>query len=105
MPIMLYPKCWRNRADCEPVHCIDGTDETLTEEQLETFDYTPQSFVCSGNIAPDNRNIKQDAFRLCFKNDCSDEMTDNDMVDLTSIMAVISAVLNLEAVRNPSIGE
>lgn len=99
---MLYPKCWRNREDCEPIHCIDGVSEELTEEQVMTFDYTPDSFVCSGCVQ--DPEIKQDKYRLCFKNECSDEMTDNDMMDLTSIMSVCAAAMNLDAIRKVSNG-
>lgn len=104
MPIMLYPKCWRNRDDCEPIHCIDGTDEPLTEEQMMTLDYRPSSFVCSGCVKPESRVVKQDLYRLCFKNSTTDEISDNDLQDLTSIMCVASAALSLDAVRKHAHG-
>ena len=97
MPIMLYPKCWRNRDDCEPIHCIDGVSEELTEEQVMNFDYEPASFVCSGRSL--NPDVEQDQYRLCFKNHCTDEMSDNDMLDLGSIVAVIGAAQALDATR------
>lgn len=97
MPLNLYPKCWRDCADCMPIHCVDGVDADLTEEQMETLDYTPDSFVCSG-LVTGQRTIKQDAYRLCFKNHCTDEMTDNDLQDLTSVLSVIAAALNFDAV-------
>lgn len=97
MPIQLYPKCWRDRDDCKPIHCIDGTDRELTEEEYINFDYTPASFVCSGFISKKDREIEQDAYRLCFKNSCVDEMTDNDMQDLTSVMSVCSMALCYDA--------
>ena len=103
MPIMLYPKCWRDREDCEPIHCIDGVTQDLTEEQLMTFDYTPDSFVCSGCVTGE-REVNQDLYRLCFKNKASDEMTDNDLMDLTSIVSVVGAALNLDAVRKVNNG-
>ncbi|MBA1330139.1 hypothetical protein QQ73_02770 [Candidatus Endoriftia persephone str. Guaymas] len=103
MPIMLYPKCWRNRQDCEPIHCIDGVDKDLTEEQMMTLDYEPSSFVCSGHVIGE-RKVRQDAYRLCFKNHCSDEMSDNDIQDLSSVIAVAAAAINLDAVRKVNRG-
>lgn len=104
MPIMLYPKCWRNRTDCEPIHCIDGVDQPLTEEQMMTLDYTPSSFVCSGCVKPESRVTAQDAYRLCFKTPNTDEMTDNDLQDLSSIIVVASSALNLDACRKHAQG-
>lgn len=98
MPVMLYPKCWRGRDDCEPIHCIDGVDEELTEEQMMLLEYEPTSFVCTGCVQGE-REVKQDLYRLCFKNHCTDEMSDNDMQDLTSILAVVSAAVNIDAIR------
>lgn len=97
MGIQLYPKCWRNRDDCEPIHCIDAEPEGLTEEQYYSLDYTPYSFVCSGCVS--NPEVEQDQYRLCFKNHVTDEMSNNDLQDLTSIIAVVGAALNLDAVR------
>lgn len=99
MSLYLYPKCWRERTDCEPLHCIEAHDENVSEEQLDNFDYVPFSFVCSGCVKEDNRVIQQDMYRLCFKNDVSDEMTDNDIQDLTHILAVISHALAVNATR------
>ena len=97
MPIMLYPKCWRNRDDCEPIHCIDAAPEGITEDQFYELDYTPLSFVCTGCVS--DPRVQQDIYRLCFKNDSTDEMTDNDLQDLTSIVAVVGAALNIDAAR------
>ena len=99
MPMMLHPVCFRNRTDCEPIQCIDSAPENITEEQLIRCQYKPDSFVCSGCVSSDDRTIKQDLYRLCFKNDVSDEMSDNDYQDLTSIMYVISSAMALDAVR------
>lgn len=108
MPIMLYPVCWRGREDCEPIHCIDGIDPKksaeLTEEDYANFNYTPDSFVCSGCVKQEDRNIQQDMYRLCFKNEETDEMSDNDVHDLTSVVSVAAAALNLDAVRKLNSG-
>ncbi len=94
---MLYPKCWRERTDCQPIHCIDGVDHELTEEEFQTMSYTPCSFVCCGKNTSENRQVDQDIYRLCCKSEETDEMSDNDMQDLTSIIAVVGAALNLDA--------
>lgn len=104
MPIMLYPKCWRGRTDCEPLHCIDGVDSSVTEEQLITMDYLPDSFVCCGCVNIESRTIPQDAYRLCFKSDGGDEMTENDVQDLTHLVAVVSGALAVDATRRINTG-
>lgn len=102
MPLMLYPVCWRNRDDCEPIHCIDSAPPDTSEQQLMEFDYKPQSFVCAG--CSKDPQVAQDKYRLCFVNDVSDEISDNDLQDLTSVMAVASAALNLDAIRKANRG-
>lgn len=102
MPIALYPVCWRGFTDCEPIHCIDSAPPETTEEQLYEFDYTPESFVCTG--CAQNPGIEQDRYRLCFKNEATDEISENDLQDLTSIIAVVGAALNLDAVRKVNRG-
>ena len=104
MPLNLYPVCWRGRSDCEPIHCIDSAPEGTTEEQVINFDYKPTSFVCSGRVTESNRTVKQDAYRLCFKNHCCDDISDNDLHDLTSVMAVVSAALNYDAIMKVNNG-
>ena len=102
MPLNLYPVCHRKCVDCEPIHCIDAAPEDITEDQLYNFEYEPLSFVCCGKTQ--NKDVEQDIYRLCFKNDVSDEKTDNDMQDLTSIMAVASAAMNYDAVMKVNNG-
>ncbi len=102
MPINLFPVCFRNRDDCQPIHCIDAMPDDTTEEDYMNFTYKPDSFVCSGTIK--KPGIPQDKYRLCFKNHCADEISDNDLMDLTSLMAVISAALNIDAVRKVTYG-
>lgn len=100
MPIQLYPKCWRNREDCEPIHCIDAAPEDLTEEQFFELNYEPFSFVCCGCIKPEHRGeVPQDAFRICWKTPLTDDMADHDEQDLTHLMAVISQALAVQASR------
>ena len=102
MPISLYPVCWRGRDDCDPIHCIDGVSDEVGEDDLMTFNYTPTSFVCTGCVS--SPVIEQDIYRLCFKNGATDEISDNDLQDLTSIIAVVGAALNLDAVRKVNQG-
>ncbi|CAN8141085.1 hypothetical protein THIOSC15_2720009 [uncultured Thiomicrorhabdus sp.] len=104
MAINLYPICWRGRNDCEPIHCIDAEPPATSEEDILEFNYQPISFVCCGCNTSENRTLEQDKYRLCFKNKETDEMSDNDLQDLTSIISVISAALNLDAVRKVNNG-
>lgn len=99
MSLMIYEKCWRGRTDCEALHCIDAIPEDVTEEQFMERTYVPHSFVCCGCIKPEDRTEPQDGFRLCFKNDVVDDMSDNDEQDLTHLMAVISHGLSILATR------
>lgn len=102
MALNLYPVCHRGRNDCEPIHCIASEPEGITEEQFLNFDYEPPSFVCAG--CNKDRNVNQDRYRLCFKNSSTDEISDNDLQDLTSIIAVVGAALNTDAVRKVNNG-
>ena len=97
MPIVCFPKCHRGRDDCQPVHCIDNAPEDTDEEDLFTVNYTPTSFVCSGIINDGARKIQQDCYRLCFKNDCVDDMSDNDEQDLTHVISCAAQALALGA--------
>lgn len=100
MPIQLYPKCWRDRDDCEPIHCIDAAPEDLTEEQFMEFDYQPHSFVCCGCVKPEARKtVPQDAFRVCWKTPLTDDMADHDEQDLTHLVSVVSQALAVQATR------
>lgn len=104
MPINLYPICWRNRTDCEPLHCIDGVDASVSVEDLMELNYTPKSFVCCGCVNEKDRIILQDAYRLCFKNESGDEMTENDIQDLTHIASVVTHALAVDATRRVNTG-
>lgn len=90
MPMMLFPKCWRGREDCEPFQAIDAASPDLTEEQIFTLDYEPDSFVCCGCIAEHKRTIPQDAYRVCFKTKVVDEIGDYDEQDLAHLVAVVT---------------
>lgn len=104
MPFDLFPKCWRNRDDCEPIKCIDSAPSSTTDKQFQDFDYIPTSFVCSGCVRPEHRGIEQDMYRLCFVNGVIDDMSDNDVHDLTAVMFVASGALALDAIRKVNSG-
>jgi hypothetical protein len=108
MPIMSYPKCWRDRTDCEPLHAIDATSVDpagLTEEQMYNLDYPVEGFICCGCIKEEERLLPQDAYRLCFKTaNGIDDMTDNDEQDLSHLVAVISQAMAIIASRRVNTG-
>lgn len=97
--LMTPLRCWRRRADCEPLHSIEALPEGQTPEEYEDEAFTPASFVCCGINHSGTRQIEQDCYRLCFKNHQCDEMSDNDIQDLTHILAVISQALAITATR------
>lgn len=97
-------RCWRNRTDCEPLHSIEATPADMTPDQYEAPDFNPESFVCCGINHADNREVAQDAYRLCFKNATSDEMSDNDIQDLTHLVAVVGQALAIIATRQVNSG-
>lgn len=104
MPLITIGKCFRNRTDCQSFSVIEATPDNVTEQQLDELDFVPKSFVCCGLICREKRDPPQDAYRLCFKNEVGDEMTDNDEQDLTNILAVISNALAVVAVRRMNHG-
>lgn len=95
--LMTPIRCWRRRDDCEPLHAIESGDFDM--DTYESEDFTPKSFVCCGINHSGSRHVKQDAYRLCFKNEASDEISDNDLQDLTHINAVIGQALAITATR------
>jgi hypothetical protein len=92
-------RCWRNREDCEPLHSIEAMPPDMTPEEYESPDFNPASFVCCGINHSDARQVKQDCYRFCFKNSVGDEMTDNDLQDLTHMAAVVTQALAITAMR------
>lgn len=92
-------RCWRDRTDCEPLHSIEGFSEDVTPEEYESPDFKPRSFVCCGINHSKSRDVAQDCYRLCFKNDTVDDMSDNDIQDLTHLVAVVGQALAITATR------
>lgn len=97
-------RCWRNRDDCEPLHSIEAMPADMTPEEYESPDFNPASFVCCGLNHSGSRELEQDCYRLCFKNDATDEMSDNDIQDLTHIVAVVGQALAISATRMVNAG-
>lgn len=97
--LMTPQSCWRGRTVCEPLHAIEGLPDDITREEFEAPDFRPESFVCCGLNHASSRELPQNAYRLCFVNEVSDEITDNDLQDLTHISAVISQALAISATR------
>jgi hypothetical protein len=83
---------------------VEAMDASVTEEQMATLDFDPPGFVCCGCIKVEARKIPQDAYRLCFKNAVTDEMTDNDDQDLTHLGYVISQAQAIIASRRVNRG-
>ena len=99
MSLMVFEKCWRNRADCQSFHAIDAPPDDVTEEQFYERDYQPKSFVCCGCVKDQNRALPQDAYRVCWKNSVVDEMGEYDEQDLTHMLAVTTHALAVIATR------
>jgi len=102
--LMLPIRCWRGFDDCEPLHSIEATPDEQTPEEYESPDFHPVSFVCCGINHSETREHQQDCYRLCFKNETTDEMTDNDLQDITHLGAVIAQALAIAATRMVSGG-
>lgn len=90
MPIIAPYKCWRGRDDCLSMCSVEAPPGDVTQDQFETLEFDPVSFVCCGCIKVKDRDIPQDAYRICFKNDVVDDMSDNDDQDLSHLLYVIS---------------
>lgn len=103
MPLMHFGHCWRGRDDCESFSAIEALPPDVTEEQLDTLSFTPKSFVCCGCVKS-GRVLPQDAYRLCFKNEATDEMSDNDEQDLAHMVAVASHALAIIATKRVNSG-
>ena len=97
--LQLPIRCWRGRDDCEPLHSIEAMPAGMTPEKYESPDFHPESFVCCGINHSSSRTIKQDCYRFCFKNAFADEMSDNDLQDLTHMAAVVTQALAVTATR------
>ena len=71
--------CPRGLTDCEPLSYIVAEDCS--------------SFFCCGENDGTGRQLKQDKYTFCFKNEDIDELSHNDKRDLVHKMAVLSRSL------------
>ncbi len=78
MPLFLPDKCIRGLTDCKPLALIDSEGG---------------SFFCCGENDGTQRELDQDKYTLCFKNEAMDIIHHNDKRDLVHQMAVISQAL------------
>ncbi|PIK74580.1 hypothetical protein CS379_01650, partial [Methylobacterium frigidaeris] len=99
MPLMNFGHCWRGRTDCTSFTSVEHVPPGTTEDQFYDLAFTPESFVCCGCVAPEARTLPQDAYRVCFKNAASDEMTDNDEQDIAHLAHVLNHTLATVATR------
>ncbi len=89
MPLYTPETCLRDRDDCEPLSQIASDDDA--------------SFICMGRIDKHARELDQDCYRLCWKNDEVDEMGDWDARDLIDTASVILQGLSVEANRSSGV--
>ena len=83
MGIVLPDSCPKGLCDCSPLAQIVSDDGV--------------SFICSGHNDGTNRVINADRFRVCFKNDQIDDMTDFDDRDMIDTISVMSQALSADA--------
>lgn len=74
--------CLRGRKDCEPLSQITSD--------------TGDSFICCGHNDGASRVHLQDRFRVCWKNDVIDELSDWDDTDIKHTMSVLSHALAVD---------
>ena len=82
MPICLPEKCLRDRNDCEPLAQIQSD--------------CGSSFWCCGRNDGATRKIERDEFRVCWKNEEIDEMSDWDKRDITDTISILAQALSID---------
>ncbi len=82
MPLFLPEGCPRGRTDCEALARIDDDEGG--------------GFTCCGRNDGSNRCEPLDEFRVCFRNDVIDEMTDYDRRDLIDTASVLIQALSAD---------
>ena len=85
--IHLPQGCPRGREDCDPLSRISSGGFV--------------SFICCGTNDGSTRELEQDRFRLCQKNEWTDEMSDCDHRDLVDLVAVVAGALSVDANIDP----
>lgn len=76
-----------------PDYCPRGCDDCQALSQIISQGHG--SFMCVGENDGSRREIKQDKYRVCFKNSAIDEMTDYDKRDLIQTQATMAWALSI----------
>ena len=76
------------------IKCPRGYDDCTSLSQVIANGHT--SFVCCGHSDEQTRDVNQDRFRVCWKNDHVDELGDYDERDLKSTIAVMARALMID---------
>jgi len=76
-------KCLRGREDCTPLSNLSSDDDEC-------------SFICVGYNKKDTREVEQDRFTLCWKNNVIDERGHWDRRDLLDTQSVIAQALSTD---------
>lgn len=63
------------------------------------------SFVCVGANNPEDREVQQDRFTLCWKNDAVDERGHWDKRDLLDTVSVITQALSIDENIRVNLGD
>lgn len=82
MSIWIPRDCPRGRNDCEALATIKSD--------------CGKSFVCSGLNDGSSRELEQDKFTFCFKNEKIDEMSHNDEQDMRDMLSVVAQALSAD---------
>ena len=77
-----------------PVYCPRRRKDCRSLGQVIAIDHV--SFVCCGHNRRKTRDIKQDKFRVCWKNEFVDEMGDYDRRDLVNTAQVMLQALSVD---------
>lgn len=80
--IELPDGCPRGLNDCEPLARIEADDRT--------------SFICCGHNDGTTRLLDHDRFRVCWKNDVIDEISDWDEADILDTISVLGQAMSAD---------
>lgn len=83
MPLWLPMRCKRNRKDCEPISNIVSDDGV--------------SFICCGLNDFKSRKVPEDRFRVCWRNNYVDEISNWDERDIKDTITVLAQALSVDA--------
>ena len=92
---MFTQDCPRDFKDCKVL------DNVCADEVFKSSG-KPVSFICCGSSDPKTRALKRDRFRLCFKTQGSDSITDNDEYDILDMISVLTRGMSIQRRRDES---